>query len=36
MGAAKIVGEDGEEMPLGEVGSVYIADGRPFAYTTTR
>jgi long-chain acyl-CoA synthetase len=27
-----IVGEDGEELPDGEIGSIYFAGGRPFEY----
>jgi len=32
VGKLKIVGEDGEELPAGEPGTVYFADGRPFEY----
>ena len=32
VGEIKIVGEDGEEQPLGEPGSIYFANGRPFVY----
>jgi len=32
VGTLKIVGDDGEEVPVGEPGAVYFADGRPFEY----
>jgi long-chain acyl-CoA synthetase len=32
VGKVKIVGEDGEELPAGEAGTVYFAEGREFAY----
>jgi long-chain acyl-CoA synthetase len=32
VGKLKIVGEDGEEMPPGEAGTIYFADGREFSY----
>jgi long-chain acyl-CoA synthetase len=32
LGTLKILGEDGEELPVGETGAVYFADGLPFAY----
>jgi fatty-acyl-CoA synthase/long-chain acyl-CoA synthetase len=32
VGQAKIVGEDGEELPPGEIGAVYFANGPVFAY----
>jgi len=32
VGQAKIVGEDGEELPPGEIGAVYFAGGPVFAY----
>ena len=32
VGKIKVVGEDGEEMPPGESGAVYFAEGREFAY----
>lgn len=32
IGKIKIVGEDGEEVPVGESGTVYFAEGREFAY----
>ncbi|QQS13903.1 MAG: AMP-binding protein [Rhodospirillales bacterium] len=32
IGKLKICGEDGEEVPTGESGTVYFAEGRPFAY----
>ncbi|HJQ57261.1 MAG TPA: AMP-binding protein [Vineibacter sp.] len=32
VGKIKIVGEDGEEVPTGEAGTVYFAEGREFAY----
>src|SRR4029079_14805915 len=32
VGKLKIVGDDGEEMPQGESGTVYFAEGREFAY----
>ena len=32
VGKLKIVGEDGEELPTGESGTVYFAEGREFAY----
>jgi long-chain acyl-CoA synthetase len=32
VGKLKIVGEDGEEVPTGESGTVYFAEGRDFAY----
>jgi long-chain acyl-CoA synthetase len=32
MGTLKICGPDGEELPPGEVGGIYFADGRPFEY----
>jgi long-chain acyl-CoA synthetase len=32
LGRLKICGPDAEELPPGEVGGVYFADGRPFAY----
>jgi len=32
IGELKIMGEDGEEMPTGEPGVIYFANGRPFSY----
>ena len=32
IGKLKILGEDGEEMPQGEPGVIYFAEGRPFSY----
>ena len=32
VGKLKIVGDDGEELPVGESGTVYFAEGREFAY----
>jgi acyl-CoA synthetase (AMP-forming)/AMP-acid ligase II len=32
VGSIKILDEEGEERPTGEVGGVYFADGLPFAY----
>ncbi|HYC65972.1 MAG TPA: AMP-binding protein [Reyranellaceae bacterium] len=32
VGKLKIVGEDGDELPPGESGAVYFAEGRPFEY----
>ncbi len=32
VGTIKIIGEDDEELPAGEVGGVYFAEGLPFAY----
>ena len=32
VGKLKIVGDDGEELPVGESGTVYFAEGRVFAY----
>jgi len=32
VGKLKIVGDDGEELPMGESGTVYFAEGREFAY----
>jgi fatty-acyl-CoA synthase len=32
MNECHIVGEDGEELPAGEAGTVYFAGGRPFEY----
>jgi long-chain acyl-CoA synthetase len=32
VGKIKIVGEDGEELPAGDAGTVYFAEGREFAY----
>ncbi len=32
VGKLKIVGDDGEEMPVGEPGTVYFAEGRQFEY----
>jgi fatty-acyl-CoA synthase len=32
VGKVKIVGESGEEMPVGEIGSVYFADAPQFSY----
>jgi long-chain acyl-CoA synthetase len=32
VGKAKICDEDGNEVPAGEAGTIYFADGRPFAY----
>jgi len=32
VGKLKIVGDDGEELPAGESGTVYFAEGREFAY----
>jgi long-chain acyl-CoA synthetase len=32
VGKLKIVGDDGEELPQGESGTVYFAEGRAFAY----
>jgi len=32
VGKIRIVGEDGEELPVGEPGTVYFAEGREFAY----
>ena len=32
VGKVKICDEDGNEVPAGEAGTIYFADGRPFAY----
>ena len=32
LGTVKICDEDGNELPQGEAGTIYFADGRPFAY----
>lgn len=32
MGELRIVGEDGQELPVGEPGTIYFAGGRRFAY----
>ncbi len=32
VGKLKIVGDDGEELPVGEPGTVYFAEGREFVY----
>ncbi|WP_414731306.1 AMP-binding protein [Vineibacter terrae] len=32
VGKIRIVGEDGEELPVGEAGTIYFAEGREFAY----
>jgi len=32
LGTVKICGEDGNELPQGEAGTIYFADGRPFQY----
>ncbi len=32
IGQLRILGEDGEEMPVGEPGVIYFAEGRPFSY----
>ena len=32
VGKIRVVGEDGAELPVGEAGTVYFADGRAFAY----
>ncbi len=32
VGKVKILGEDGAELPVGEIGAVYFADGSAFAY----
>jgi long-chain acyl-CoA synthetase len=32
IGVVHIVGEDGQDLPVGEVGTVYFADGPPFEY----
>ena len=32
IGELKIVGEDGQELPVGEAGTIYFANGRPFSY----
>jgi acyl-CoA synthetase (AMP-forming)/AMP-acid ligase II len=32
IGKIKILGEDGEEVPIGEIGMVYFADGPQFSY----
>ena len=31
-GKVRICGEDGEELPTGELGAIYFADGAPFEY----
>jgi long-chain acyl-CoA synthetase len=32
IGKLRICGEDGEELPLGETGTVYFSEGKPFTY----
>jgi fatty-acyl-CoA synthase len=32
IGVPHIVGDDGEELPVGEIGAVYFSDGPPFEY----
>ena len=32
LGQARICDDNGEELPVGEVGQIYFSDGRPFAY----
>lgn len=32
IGKLKICGPDGEELPVGEAGTIYFAEGRPFEY----
>ena len=32
LGQARICDEDGEELPVGEVGQIYFSDGRAFSY----
>jgi len=32
LGTVKICDEDGNELPQGDAGTIYFADGRPFAY----
>lgn len=32
LGTLKICGPDGEELPVGQAGTIYFADGRPFEY----
>jgi acyl-CoA synthetase (AMP-forming)/AMP-acid ligase II len=32
IGELKIMGENGEELPTGEPGTIYFANGRPFSY----
>ena len=32
VGVLRICGDDGEELPVGEAGTIFFADGRPFQY----